>query len=92
MARIVSKVAKLISVEEEAAEAEVAQGGVEVLGVALLLNFWQIIAQGQTEMGNSCQLRPLSAVPAVNLYFPPFLSNASNIYMACGVCVLCVCA
>lgn len=37
VARIVSKVSKLISVEEE--ETQVAQGGVEVVGVALHLNF-----------------------------------------------------
>lgn len=41
-------------------------------------------------MGNSCQLRPLSAAPTVNFCFPP--SRSSNIYMACGVCLLCVCA
>lgn len=37
VARIVSKVSKLISVEEE--ETQVPQGGVEVVGVALHLNF-----------------------------------------------------
>lgn len=89
--RIVSKVSKLISVEEE--ETQVAQGESGSCGRGSPL---ELLANHCTRPNGNGQ--QLSAAPTVScahcqlLFPPPLLSYASNIYMACGVCLLCVCA